>query len=507
MVYTMTFPKFLRIAGLVVAASSALGNKWVLGALRDYPVNYADVMHIYMLTALVAGGLLILCSFIVKAKLQIANVVLLIFSVVIIVMVDRALLAYWGLPHWIPDTRLHYRHRPSTIRINIAHNARVQGKRIEINQHGFHDDEFSVEKEVGEVRILFLGDSVTMGWGVEHRDTYANQMETFLRRSGSRIQCINAGVEGYAIHQELQMLYDCLPFAPDHVVLGFVMNDVVGPGILDPRYGGSGLFWGLTQDDNTLLGYFSNETGLGRTLQKIRQKQHEQMDKQEVDFSQSAFFTTSLSDSLFGDIWQKSLEQILQIQELCLSHSIPFSLVVFPETFQLFRPERQQPQRILHDFAQKHGVEIVDLTLTFEQLLSPIIKNRVSSDGPPVDLRTFQDMADVMATVFFLDDVHLSAEGHRVVGITLSEMFGKMGLSPDPGVLMRILQQAAAMKLEPLVVIPKNIEVVWRRGKALVEMGYEESACELYEAALERFVSNAPEIKIKLEQEGCVSVP
>jgi lysophospholipase L1-like esterase len=460
-----------------------------------------------MLTALVSGGLLTLCSFIVKAKPQIANAALLIFSVAIIVMVDRALLAYWGLPHWIPDTQLHYRHRPSTIRINIAHNTRAQGKRIEINQHGFHDDEFPVEKEVGEVRILFLGDSVTMGWGIEHHDTYANQMETFLRRSGSRIQCINAGVEGYATYQELQMLRECLHFVPDRVVLGFVMNDVVGPGEQDHRHEGSGLFWGLTQNDNALLAYFSNETGLGRTLQKIRQKQHEQMNKQEVDFSQNAFFTTSLSDSPFTDMWQKSLEQILQIQALCLSHRIPFTLVVFPETFQLFRPERQQPQKILHDFAEKHSVEMIDLTLTFEQLLSPIIKSRVSSYGPPVDLRTFQDMADVMATVFFLDDVHLSAEGHRVIGISLAKMFGEMGLGPDSAVLMPILQQAAAMKLEPIVVIPKNLELVWRRGKALVEMGYDESACELYEASLERFTSNASEIRTKLQQEKCYSSP
>jgi len=35
-----------------------------------------------------------------------------------------------------------------------------------------------------------------------------------------------------------------------------------------------------------------------------------------------------------------------------------------------------------------------------------------------------------MATVFFLDDVHLSAEGHRVIGISLAKMFGEMGLGP-----------------------------------------------------------------------------
>ncbi|HIL11469.1 MAG TPA: hypothetical protein EYG11_22490 [Candidatus Latescibacteria bacterium] len=112
-----------------------------------------------------------------------------------------------------------------------------------------------------------------------------------------------------------------------------------------------------------------------------------------------------------------------------------------------------------------------------------------------------------MATVFFLDDVHLSAEGHRVIGISLAKMFGEMGLGPDSAVLMPILQQAAAMKLEPIVVIPKNLELVWRRGKALVEMGYDESACELYEASLERFTSNASEIRTKLQQEKCYSSP
>ncbi len=51
-----------------------------------------------------------------------------------------------------------------------------------INRAGFRDREFSAEKTAGVTRILFLGDSVVYGWGLEAEETIPKQIERAIRR-------------------------------------------------------------------------------------------------------------------------------------------------------------------------------------------------------------------------------------------------------------------------------------------------------------------------------------
>jgi hypothetical protein len=57
-------------------------------------------------------------------------------------------------------------------------------------------DEVPLEKDANEVRVLFLGDSVTFGWRLDIDDTFVERTERTLgeRFPGKRIRCINAGV-------------------------------------------------------------------------------------------------------------------------------------------------------------------------------------------------------------------------------------------------------------------------------------------------------------------------
>jgi len=79
-----------------------------------------------------------------------------------------------------------------------------------------------------ELRILVLGDSVTMGWGVAEEATYCRRLEGALAaRLGRRVRVINSGVGGYNTVQELAFFRrhaDSLD--PDLVLLLYVRNDV-----------------------------------------------------------------------------------------------------------------------------------------------------------------------------------------------------------------------------------------------------------------------------------------
>ena len=81
-------------------------------------------------------------------------------------------------------------------------------------------------------RVLFLGDSVTLGWGVDDADTWIREAGRRLDAAGRPAELLNAGHLQYNTIQEVDWLRAHGPaLAPDLVVLTFVVND------LDDAYG------------------------------------------------------------------------------------------------------------------------------------------------------------------------------------------------------------------------------------------------------------------------------
>lgn len=88
------------------------------------------------------------------------------------------------------------------------------------------DHEIPAHKPAGQTRILFLGDSCTFGYGVAHDSAFVAVAESLLKRKGSDVECINAGVPGYSLFQGYRYLVtEGLDHQPDLVVLNFGWND------------------------------------------------------------------------------------------------------------------------------------------------------------------------------------------------------------------------------------------------------------------------------------------
>ncbi len=88
--------------------------------------------------------------------------------------------------------------------------------RYQVNQLGFRDDSVSLEKP----EIIFLGDSYTMGWGVEKPETFEDLIEKELGR-----KCLNAGIASYGTARELLTLDRLDLSACRLLVLQFCKND------------------------------------------------------------------------------------------------------------------------------------------------------------------------------------------------------------------------------------------------------------------------------------------
>jgi hypothetical protein len=123
----------------------------------------------------------------------------------------------------VDDPEVQFEHVPR------AH-AVLMGVDIHINAFGMRDVDISVEKPSGVYRIMVLGDSTTLGWGVRFEDTTAKLLEKDLgetnRGSSRRVEVLNAGVGNYNTVQEVAWYRRRgRRFGPDLVVLVYFIND------------------------------------------------------------------------------------------------------------------------------------------------------------------------------------------------------------------------------------------------------------------------------------------
>lgn len=99
------------------------------------------------------------------------------------------------------------------------------------NNYGFRDHPYPTNEIKGNVfRVLFLGDSMIMGVGVEDNETIPKQLENILRaKAGFKdrfIEVFNMGIASYSTKQYEATLREVgLNFKPDLIVVGIYAND------------------------------------------------------------------------------------------------------------------------------------------------------------------------------------------------------------------------------------------------------------------------------------------
>ena len=118
-----------------------------------------------------------------------------------------------------PDPLIGHEHGPNR-------SAELMGVRIETNSHGLRDREIAVQRSPAVPRIVMIGDSLTLGWGVQADDTFAKRIERLFAADGRNIEVVNTGVGNWNTVQEVQyFLTKGAAYKPDIVVLNFFVND------------------------------------------------------------------------------------------------------------------------------------------------------------------------------------------------------------------------------------------------------------------------------------------
>jgi hypothetical protein len=106
-----------------------------------------------------------------------------------------------------------------------------------LNRRGYRDLERTLAKPEGVRRVLCLGDSFTWGVGVLFDDAWPQRLErTLSREQGERWEAVNLAEPGLNTVQEVQKLNaEGFAYAPDVVVIGYVLNDAEGENAAEAR--------------------------------------------------------------------------------------------------------------------------------------------------------------------------------------------------------------------------------------------------------------------------------
>lgn len=101
----------------------------------------------------------------------------------------------------------------------------LQGVEIRLNELGLRGGPIE-PLTAGARRILFLGSSITLGWGVAEPETITGRIQQRLREQGSSDQVLNAGIGNYNAERYVARFFqDLTELAPTDIVVHYFLRD------------------------------------------------------------------------------------------------------------------------------------------------------------------------------------------------------------------------------------------------------------------------------------------
>jgi lysophospholipase L1-like esterase len=282
-----------------------------------------------------------------------------------------------------------------------------QGIPVDINAHGLRGPETTYQKPSGTFRILNLGDSVVMGWGVREEDTYGWQLESLLNKNGSgdlHFEVINAGVPGWNLENASAYLQaEGLKYKPDVILLGLTLaNDIKGKSALLADNQPASIKW---LRSNT---YFWPFLTIQLRWMKAHSNGRARIDVIDPPTEPDKYFPLDPEAKQWKDFWNL----VLDINQLGAENNIPVVVVIFPLEFQVIDESYSTlSQELLTAKAAEAGIPVVDPLPAFRQACQ-------QKPGGACQLEDRYLFADVW--------MHPSAIGHKLIADELESFLTRM---------------------------------------------------------------------------------
>jgi lysophospholipase L1-like esterase len=282
---------------------------------------------------------------------------------------------------------------------------------VRVNSLGLRGGEISPEKAEGVTRVLFLGDSVTMGWQVNVEDTFVFCVgSSFEAAFPGRFETVNAGHNDTGLEEHERLLEELVgPVRPDVVVLVWYLNDGRPPNGFRGESGQTHPVVGWLRDNplvrhSYLAGFLYARYVRQRVASEIRASSDATRFQYSREFEAanwlddpSAFKNlVRLARFDWGNAWEEEsltamFGRIERMARAAARHGARFVVVATPATPQVFaEPFSEyvaQPQLALAQFCRQQSIPFLDLL--------PLFRGQRRAG-------------------LFIDQCHLTPDGHRL---------------------------------------------------------------------------------------------
>lgn len=249
-----------------------------------------------------------------------------------------------------PNPKIGFVHKPNS-------DAVLMNAPVRINSDGLRDVEHAV-RHGDAYRVIFLGDSLTLGWGVRQEESFKSILETYLN-TRYPAEILNFGIGNYNSEQEVNLFLEKgLKYHPDKVVVFYFINDAEPT----PRKSR----WEFLAHSRLVTFYWSRIHALLSNL-----------GSDGSDFR--SYYAGLYRDGAPG--WVNAQRAFVQLRDVCAQEGIELQVVLLPELHQLENyPFRSQHEQVA-GFLKGNGIEVLDL--------APLLEDQ----GDPMRLWVAQDDA------------------------------------------------------------------------------------------------------------------
>lgn len=115
----------------------------------------------------------------------------------------------------MPDSILGHVHKPNS-------SAMLQKVLIKLNSKGMRSEKIDPNKH----KIVFLGSSATLGWGVKYNEAYPTIINEYLKRKKTNFQVLNSSTGNYNAHSYVNnFILHQKEVKPKFIVINYFLND------------------------------------------------------------------------------------------------------------------------------------------------------------------------------------------------------------------------------------------------------------------------------------------
>lgn len=241
---------------------------------------------------------------------------------------------------------------------------------VDINQAGIRDrEEIGFDKPPGQRRVLCLGDSIPLGWGIRVEDCWVRRIEPALRQRFGDVRTVNCGFMGTLVVDEYWsgLKHRFHRFGPDMVVVTLCLNDLLvtssGVAHLRPPPAPSSL-----ELVNRVRAW------LGKPLHELDPEVDHVEQLLNLPAGHPAYKLQGLSPDM---LWASGTPQraLREMRAWCVQRKLPLVVILWP-FLQGLESDQAYPFQKLHhmvrEFCSGEGIPFLDLL--------PALKGQVPTD-------------------------------------------------------------------------------------------------------------------------------